>query len=241
MAVKGSKLTPMRVVPHNSLVTTIRYAAVLLSLPAAYLLGTYVEGQSQLSAADNKAQQVQRKVSSLTQDLTVLRTNAEVDRQTIEELRQLVMTQKAQLTASERDLRVYKELLSPGAKSNPLGISVGVFTVSPLKEAGHFNYSLTVQKLSARESDFTGDLDIIINGQQVSKSVQLTLDQVSSPSVGPTLPLNFKYFQTIEGELTLPADFTPQSVAVAVRAGDRKNPPLVETQLDWPASANKPK
>lgn len=245
MAVKGSKYIPMRVIPHNPRSRAIRLAMLVTTFvvcaPASYFLGAYVAGAKQVDAVNQHDQAQQKVVTDLSQQLTELRTNIEVDRQSMEDLRQLVMTQKAQLNASERDLRVYKDLLSPGTKTNPLGISFGVFTVLPLKEPGHFNYSLTVQKLATKEVDFTGFLEFRIIGQQAGKNSQLSLYQVSAQVSAPSIPVSFKYFQALEGDLTLPADFIPQSVELVVKGSENKPPPLVAAELDWPVSAFKPK
>jgi hypothetical protein len=120
-----------------------------------------------------------------------------------------------------------------------LGISFGVFTVFPLKEVGHFNYSLTVQKLATREVDFSGFLEFRIVGKQGEKSLQLSLYQVSTQVTAPSIPLNLKYFQTLQGDLTLPADFVPQTVELVVKTTDQKT--LVSAELDWPVPTSTPK
>lgn len=243
MAVKGSKFTAMRVIPHSPRATLVRYGLLLAlfaaAVPAAYFMGAYQVRESQIVHEDGQVQQHQQAIATFTQQLTVLRTTAEVDRQTMEDLRQQVMSQRAQLAASERDLRVYKDLLSPGAKTNPQGISFGVFTVASLPESGHFKYSLTVQKLSAKEGDFAGSLEFRIVGQQGDKTLQLSLYQVSAQVTTPSIPLSFKYFQTLDGDMALPQDFIPQMVELVVKPSDRKAQPLVETQLEWPIASHK--
>jgi hypothetical protein len=245
VAVKGSKFIPMRVIPHSPRASLMRVGGLVLvfavSLPASYFAGVYWAEAQHSATASTQDQAHEQVVATLTQELTQLRTGVEVDRQSMEELRQLVMTQKAQLHASERDLRVYKDLLSPGAKSNPLGISFGVFTVLPLPEPGRFNYSLTVQKLAAKEVDFSGFLEFRIIGQQGDKSLQLSLYQVSAEVSAPSIPLSFKYFHRLQGDLLLPEGFVPHSVELVVKASDQKTPPLVAAELDWPISAFKSK
>lgn len=245
MAVKGSKVTPMRIIPHSPLTSAIRWLVLVLvfaaCLPASYFFGAYLTHEKYKTQEDKQGAQQEQATAALSQQLTQLRTSAEVDRQSMEDLRQLVMTQKAQLNASERDLKVYKDLLSPSVKTNPLGISFGVFTVLPVKGKKQFNYSLTVQKLSTKETDFAGSLEFRIIGQQGDKSLQLSLYQVSSQVTVPSIPLSFKYFQTLEGAMTLPVDFVPQSVELVVKTTDKKAPPLATAELDWPISAFKPK
>ena len=240
MAVKGSKFEPMRVIPHSPARQLRRYGVVVLILvlgfPASYFAGMYQGQLGQKSAETRLTQEHQQITAELNQEVTLLRTNAEVDRQTMEELRQLVMTQRAQISASERDLRVYKDLLAPGGKTNPQGISFGVLSLVPQKEKGHFKYSLVVQKLSAKENDFTGTLEFNIIGQQAGSLQTLALHQVSEQVTDPAIPLDFKYFQTVEGELALPADFIPQNVGLSVKGSDRKT--IIETQLEWPDSSS---
>lgn len=240
MTVKGSKITPMRITPHNpgaKVMGVVVLALVFgLCVVVSYFVGFYQINQQQAAQTHQQDAQQQKATNELSQELAQLRTSADIDRQTIEDLRQLVMTQKAQMSASERDLRVYKDLLSPNAKTNPLGLSFGVFTVSPLKEAGHFNYSLMVQKLSTKDADFSGFLEFRIIGQQGGKSLQLSLYQVSSQVTVPSIPLSFKYFQALEGDLTLPIGFVPQTVELVVKSKDKKSSPLVSAELDWPTA-----
>jgi hypothetical protein len=240
VTVKGSKLTPMRITPHSPMAKVIGILMLALvfavATVASYFAGTYQIRQQQAAQSYQQATQQQKATDALSQELAQLRTSGEIDRQTIEDLRQLVMTQKAQMSASERDLRVYKDLLSPNAKTNPLGLSFGVFTVSPLKEVGHFNYSLMVQKLSTKDADFSGFLEFRIIGQQGGKSLQLSLYQVSSQVTVPSIPLSFKYFQTLEGDLTLPIGFVPQTVELVVKSKDKKSSSLVSVELEWPTA-----
>ena len=245
MAVKGSKHTHMRLIPHNPRAQAVRIilfiGGFVFSVLVSYLLGVYLTKHQQFSETNQQENAQQKVANDLSQQLTELRTMSEVDRQSIEELRQLVMTQRSQLNASERDLRVYKDLLTPGAKANPMGISIGVFNLSPLSESGHFNYSLTIQKLAARDGDFSGFLELTINGQQVGESAKLTLNQVSTQVTGISIPLSFKYFQTLEGDLTLPPGFVPKNVELVIKSSENRTPPLVTAELDWPISAVQPK
>lgn len=238
MAVKGSIHHSMRIVPHRPIVQILRYVALftvfVVCVVASYYAGIYRIQKHHDSMGSEKAQQHLQALNDTAQELIKLRTNADVDRQTIEDMRQLTMTQKAQMAAFERDLRVYKELLSPGAKTNPLGVSFGLFSVFALPEKGRFKYKLTVQKLSAKETDFSGALDFRIVGEQAGKSASLPLYQVSDQLTSPTIPLDFKYFQTLEGEFQLPLDFAPQNVQLIVKSGDKKSLPIVESQLEWP-------
>lgn len=240
MTVKGSKFTPMRVTAHTPVIRAMRLlvlvVAFVLAVAGSYFAGVYQTSQQQASQLNQQNAQQQKTAATLSQELAQLRISTDIDRQTIEELRQVVMTQKAQISASARDLLVYKDLLSPHAKTNPLGLSFGVFTVSPLKEIGHFNYSLTVQKLSTKEADFSGFLEFRIIGLQGDKSLQLSLYQVSSQVTVPSIPLNFKYFQKLEGDLILPVNFVPQTVELVVKTKDNKPPPLVSAELVWPTA-----
>jgi hypothetical protein len=231
VAVKGSINHPMRIIPHRPSVRFVRFLGLLIVLASCFYAGVYYTQVQQHLMTDDKHLEQQK----LVQEVAQLHTSADVDRQTIEDMRQLVMTQKAQMAASERYLSVYKELLASGAKPNPLGVSFGVFTVFPMPEVGHFNFKLVVQKLSAQETDFVGSLEFKVIGQQGDKPSELSLYQISTQATSSSIPLNLKYFQVLEGELQLPLDFVPKTVELAVKMGDRV---IIKTQLEWPISSS---
>ncbi|RYZ91349.1 MAG: hypothetical protein EOO68_23970 [Moraxellaceae bacterium] len=241
MAVRGSFQHSMRVIPYRPYARLLAYVVVasifIVSLPIAYFVGVYVTRHSQEQNELTINQKQEQAVRELSQELTRLRIDAEVNQQTVEELRQMAMTQKAQLSSAERDLQVYKELLSPGAKTNPLGISFGALTVFPSAEAHLFTYKLIVQKLSTKDTSFSGNLVFRVLGEQAGKPAQFSLDQISSQVTSPSIPLNLKYFQTIEGDMRLPEDFIPRKVELIVEPEDRKSPSIIETQLEWPISS----
>ncbi len=210
MAVKGSINHPMRIIPYRPSVRYLRFLMFLIAFATCFFAGFFYSQRLQLKVEDNKSEEQQK----MAQELSGLHTNAEVDRQTIEDMRQLVMTQKAQMAASERFLRVYKELLA-----------------FPLPEKGHFNFKLVVQKLSTQEADFVGNLEFKVMGEQAGKPAELSLYQISTQATSSSIPLNLKYFQVLEGELQLPLDFIPKTVELVVKTGERT---VIETQLEWP-------
>lgn len=231
MAVKGSINHRMRIIAHRPLMRYLRFFGVLIVCAGFFFAGVFHTQRLQLVIEDDKHSAEQK----MAREITELRTVADVDRQTIEEMRQLVITQKAQMAASERFLRVYKELLASGSKTNPLGVSFGVFTVFPATGNGHFTYKLVVQKLSTQEADFVGNLEFKVIGQQGGKHVELSLYEISAQATSSSIPLNLKYFQVLEGELQLPLGFIPKTVELAVKTGDRN---VVETELEWPISSS---
>jgi Na+-translocating ferredoxin:NAD+ oxidoreductase RnfG subunit len=224
----------MRVVRHHPRKYFFRLLGLILlfaaCVSASFFAGIYHVQQQQRTVENDQEQQKQQ----LTQELTQLRTNADVDRQTIEEMRQTVMTQKAQMAAYDRDLRVYKELLTSGARLNPLGVSFGVFTVFPTAEKNQFNYKLVVQKLSTKDTDFSGTLEFKVVGEQAGKPKHFFLHEISTQVTSTNIPLNFKYFQALEGSMVLPEDFVPKTLELVVYTGDQKNSATTETQLAWP-------
>jgi hypothetical protein len=227
----------MRVVRHHPRRYFFRLLGLIFlfiaGVSASFFAGIYYVQQQQQAADNHQAEQVQL----LTQELTQLRTNADVDRQTIEEMRQTVMTQKAQMAAYDRDLRVYKELLTSGARLNPLGVSFGVFTVFPTAEKNRFSYKLVVQKLSTKDTDFLGTLEFKVVGEQAGKAKHFFLHEISEQVTSTNIPLNFKYFQALEGNMTLPEDFIPKTLELVVYTGDQKSSATTETQLAWPIAS----
>ena len=76
----------------------------------------------------------------------------------------------------------------------------------------HFQVTLVQQQLKRRYSK--GYIELTFEGQEGDKTVKLKLAQVAKMDK-KDLKFSFQYFQIINGDFTLPADFVPESITVS--------------------------
>ena len=243
--VKGSPQYRMKVVPHRPLRRLLLWLLGLLlvvaAVTASYWFAGYQASQAGMSpeAAKKLRSQLaslQEETQSLRQQLAQAQMGAEVDRKSSEELRQLLLERREQISQLKRDISVYR-MMSSRSSNNPLGISFGTFSVKPL-DNNLQQLKLVVQKLAEGEDEFKGALLVSVVGKQAGVEQRIPLWQLAitaegAEPMGEKIPLDFKYFQNIETTLRLPDGFVAEHLAVRLESSARRNPLVVEQQLEW--------
>ncbi len=244
--VKGSPVYRMKVVPHRPLKNAFIILALFVFVGAA-LVATYFYAQDKASSERLSIQEAQElraqletlnhELSESKRELAKYQLNAQVDHQAGEELRKRVMVLRDEKAALERDVQVYR-ILTSKKSTNPKGISFGIFSVSALAE-NKKQFKLVVQKLAEGDDDFSGQLQVLVVGQQdgneIKKSLhELVVSKTDAESMAENIPLNFKFFQAIECEIVLPDGFVPARVELEVKSSSGRNPVTVEADLEWP-------
>jgi hypothetical protein len=144
--------------------------------------------------------------------LSQLRERSEVSR-TIGDL-------QAQLDIAQRDLQFYRGIANPRPAGGAL-VTVQQFSVLTESAAAH---RYTVRLALARE---------LRREDLVSGSVQLTVEGSTAGVPARTevghWPFSFKYFSSIEQQVTLPADLQPERVTIEVRTNGSSVAPYRKT------------
>lgn len=250
--VKGSPQYRMKVVPHRPLRSLLLWlVAVVLALAAvaaSYWYAQYQASRAGMSAESaralrNQLASLQEQNQSLQQQLAQAQMGAEIDRKSSEELRQLLLERREQISQLKRDISVYR-MMSARSSNNPLGISFGTFSIKPL-DGNRQQLKLVVQKLAEGEDEFEGVLLATVVGKQAGVEQRIPLWQLAitaegAEPMGEKIPLDFNYFQNIETVLRLPDGFVAEHLAVRLESSARRNPLVVEQQLEWlqPDQAN---
>lgn len=242
--VKGSPVYRLKIVPYrplkSALITLLLLLLVFGAIVSSYRYAEYKASVERLSPQE--AKELRARLETLTvesvelrRELATYQLSAEVDRQAGEELRKRVMELREEKAALQRDIDVYR-IMSSKKNGNPKGISFGVFSVSATTEGKH-QFKLVVQKLAEGDDDFVGDLSAIVVGQQNGKEIRFSLHELAANKSEPmaaTIPLNFKFFQNVDKEILIPEGFVPDRLELAVKSNARRNPTIVEAQLEWP-------
>lgn len=216
-------------------------AGVLLGLAAAFTAGRWFavlqwqQRQEQLSGALQRADVAEQALAEAQQRLNNLEVGAQVDRDSVELLRQNIRKQQQTIAALEEENAFYKGLMAPTERERGLGIRG--WELYRGSEPGRFHYKLTVQQLAVKHSVLSGYVTVDIAGRRNSKETSLALHSVSPQFDEKQLKLRFKYFQNIEGELHLPADFEPQRVDVVAYAS-RPKKARIERHFGWVVQEN---
>jgi len=238
--VKGSKVYQWSVVksrPH----TRIWQAAVLCMLVGAAVVGAFYLGQQLSRNTDSRAQRdlaalraeletVRKAEQQLRQQRENAKLGAEVDRKSLEDVRQEVIDLKAAIAGLEEENQFYRNLMTPDADTR--GLSFGPVEIVQTERPRTFRYKVVIQQLATQHELLSGTLNFKVVGRQDGEAKVLALKELSSTIDSADIKLRFKYFQNVEGELVLPEGFEPERIELEARpAGSSTG--VIEKRLAW--------
>ena len=199
---------------------------VVATLSAYWLGGQQLrEGFGQLSVERDELvatlAQTEQQLQEVTQQLTNTKIGAEVDRGAVDEVRTTIREQKEQINALTEEISFYKGLMAPTERERGLGVrSWEVFTGT---DSQRLQFKLVLQQLALKHAVLTGSVSVVLvakqlNTEGVQQEQRYHLSTLSEQVSDQKIKLRFKYFQSIEGELILPEDFTPERVEIIAKA-----------------------
>lgn len=204
------------------------------ALAALVLLGIgYVLGSWQQPLAPGKGS-VGRVLSNgpeqeLEAELTMLRTRYEVERAALEMVRSEIASQKLQIAELEEGIQFYRSLMAPGEVDR--GLSLGAAELVPVNGDRRFAFRLVAQQEALQHSTLEGELYAEVLGTLDGEQKSYPLSELSEDIESSVVRLRFKYFQSIEGELELPAGFEPGTLTVIASA---TKPREMEASAQYP-------
>ena len=209
---------------------------VAAALSAGYYLGQYAAyqgmGAKPKSYRAMQAQLLELRGALVERDtqLEIQGTRHEVDRHALELVRRDMAAQQEQISALEEGLAFYRSLISP----EELGAGLGLRKLELLagNAPGTYLFRIVVQQEARKHELLEGRLQVTLAGQLGGEQVEYPLGQLSDEVEGDSLPLKFRYFQAVEGTITLPEGFEPELVTVV--AGTSEPHKLeVSKQYSW--------
>lgn len=239
-AVKGSKQQRMVVVPYRPWRRAVS-VLLFLSVSAAAVYGSYWFGQNRSQSLQEEAVAERDRLrveladsteeaDRLRQEVVNLKLGAEVDRKASEGVRNEVLELKSEIAGLQEDISFYRGLMSPS--DNARGLTIGSLNVISTGVPRQYEYKLVVQQLATKHDLLNGSLQFTIVGRQGEQLITLPLKDVSDNVSSENIKLRFKYFQTIEGRISLPESFEPERIELVAKSSGRE-PVEVEKKFGW--------
>ena len=170
-------------------------------------------------------------IDELREQKAVLERAAQIERKAYDELDTTLKVLQAEILELKGELAFYRGIVSP--KDAAHGLYLQRFRVEPSGKSNGFQYKVILTQVLKNDRSAAGIIRIKIVGMQGDQPKVLDLSQVTEKAV-KELKYRFRYFQSLEGELTLPSGFTPQRVTVSVVPKDRRSKEPFEKTFDWP-------
>jgi hypothetical protein len=191
--------------------------------------------ESQRRDARAQIELLQRENSRLNTRVAELEMARQLDREAYGQIERTLSDLQAQLSAQGGDLAFYRSIVSPA--DGIQGLRIQRFDVLPAAGPREFKLALTLIQAMRHESLASGLVQVALAGLTANRPSRYTVGElIGRPRA--QLPFSFRYFQTIEQNVTLPADFEPLEVEIEVRSSKLKSP--VRQNFPWKLPAPPP-
>lgn len=238
--VKGTKQYPLKIVERRPwlrmIMSFILLTVVVVAVVASFQLGHHegTAGQEQtrddVSRLQNELTKSTQQVEELQQKLANINMGAVIDRQASEDVRQEVIELKNQLAKLEEENSFYRNLMAPSG--NKRGLTFGAVEIVDTDKPRVYNYKVVMQQLATNHTLLKGNLTFTVVGKLLGAEATFSLNQLSEQVSSDTIRLRFKYFQTIQGEISLPEGFEPERIELVAKSTGN-TPVTVEKRFGW--------
>ncbi|WP_339673596.1 DUF6776 family protein [Dasania marina] len=173
------------------------------------------------------------------QQLANISTGADVDRAAVAGLQIELKNHQNKIAELTEEIGFYKGLMSPSERER--GLSVRDMEILATAAEQVYQYKLVLQQTALKHRLLKGSVRVVLvgtapNEQGMPSQRRYALADLSPELKTVDIPLRFKYFQNIEGELTLPVGFDVQKIELVARASSPKKVQIEQT-YEWKVQA----
>jgi len=181
--------------------------------------------EEQNSVLEERISELVIEIEKTRDELVANQSSSEIEKLAYGEVDQSLRTLQSEVLELKEEVAFYRSIVAP--RESARGLRIQRFNVA---QAGKgFRYKLVLTQVIKNSRITRGNVVMQIEGVRKGKSVKLNLTSLSAKGQ-KQLDFRFKYFQSFEGDLTLPKDFTPSRVHVKVSS----NRVTLEKTFAWP-------
>jgi hypothetical protein len=147
-------------------------------------------------------------------------------------LRSDLSAQHSEIDGLKADLAFYRGLV--GSAGERQGLGAHRVRVESTSSPEVFRLSLTLAQNIRRAKVVSGTVQLNVEGLMADYPERLPWDLISAGGPADGYTFNFKYFQEIDGTISLPPDFVPERLIVLVSTGSgRKTKTEEMAAINW--------
>jgi len=193
--------------------------------------GDIIRSREVRNALKEEVQALEHDKSGLRERVAILERATQVERQAYSHVDRTLKELQDQILDLKEELAFYRGIVTARGKTQALNIQS--FKVQQDGADGQYRYKLVLTRVMKNDKVVKGTVSLTVAGEQEGSSKELSLDELSAKGEAD-LKLQFRYFQRLEGLLTLPEGFVPHRVLLQVTTTGKKRDRL-EKAYNWPS------
>jgi hypothetical protein len=211
---------------------TVLILAWLATVAAAWMLATWRAApelatvQQRLHATTRQLADQRAQVRELSQREATLAVSERISRAANSEIQTSLAERDEEIASLRADVAFYERLVGATGQRKGLSVHLAEFALEP---GGTWQYQIMLTQTLNRGSISQGQMRFSVEGVRAGKLATVGWDELRQTPRAGGQDYSFRYFQQLDGNVMLPADFTPQRVKVQLRGEDV----AVEQAFDW--------
>jgi len=189
------------------------------------------------SSAEDSRERLSEQVEELrsanremSQQLVNLERGRAVDEQALNQARRTIVELETRVATMQSELVFYKNIMAPSESTR--GLQIDRVRVRAAGAGDVFEFMVVLVQRGDNKSYLSGSVEVSLVGRRNEQRETIALKELSGDIENTDIKLRFKYFQEVEGTLTLPEDFEPLELRVVAKR-DGSNSAQVERTFDW--------
>lgn len=219
----------------------LRRTLILLAFSIAAAVGGYATGLAQggfrfssvedsRDRLDQELEELKTRYRNASQQLTNLERGRAIDQQALNQARRSIVTLETRIASLNADLTFYKNIMAPSETSK--GLQVDRLSLQPDRQNEGFNFKLVLTQVGNNKNYISGVVAVNVIGMRNDEKEVIALRDLSGDIDDLGIKFRFRYFQDVEGTLTVPEDFEPREIQVVAKSEGRKST-QAERTFDW--------
>jgi len=207
--------------------------AVLVLLALAYYQGmeragyVHAEVRAEMETLKARIDNLQGENARLRDTAARAEQQLQIDRTAYQEINDALTESNRRIAGLREEVNFYRNIIAP--QDDRRGAQVQELKIEPTPVAGHYRYRVVLIQAYNHKQMVEGRLVLEITGMQGGAADKLRIDRIADKPI----EVNFRYFQTVEGEFDLPSGFVPGRVKVSILS-HRRDQSAVERAWPWP-------
>jgi hypothetical protein len=225
---------------RSMVLTALAVVVAIGFLYLAFELGRYQSGYSIVDTRrehddlEQRLEQERAASDELRRQLAIAETGGDIDRETYSEIRSSLSDLEAKIQTQEEELVFYRGIVSP--QDGVPGLRIQSLEVLPGDGERRYLLRLLLVQAIVHSRRVSGAVKLQLEGTEDGQTTSFDIAELAEPDESYDMAYEFRYFQGLETELSLPQGFEPQRVLVEIWPNEPRAERINQT-FEWPEVA----
>lgn len=239
MAKKSTQLVIKHHQPVKYWLMILMYLTIAVG--AGWFLYTYAQIQAglddseyteKIDSLEQRNQVLGEQESKLSEQIAILERDYQVERGAYSKVKDNLKVLQQEVIELKEEVAFYRGIVA--AAESARGLNIQSIEVNKTPEDRVYRYKLVLTQVMKNEKKVRGSVKLFLEGVSDGLPKQLSMADLSGGKRVSRMRLNFKYFQTFEGNMVIPEDFSPSQVIVEIATKGKKKVKLRKV-FEWAA------